>query len=612
MLRKFTMFSLMVFLAHACLLAQDKPTETAPVKEEKKKEIDERVIELLDQAIAGGESLNLSRNRAIVYGIAGDLYWRYDEKRARELFKKCAAEIVTYNLELERQRRENPSLFADIWDFSSGEIRTDLLPLVAKHDPELALEMLLQTRPDKITQAILRSSLPGAKSSSGFDPDRQRVNGELALEQRFALLAADANAERAIKLIKDSLAKGISPNVIQLLQKLNKKDSKKAADLGGDVVRKLIDSDLAKNDDDMRSAIGFLQFAFKPPKTDGKDKPFAFTDDQIKGLARRVASAFLETTKSIAAASRLDQAMPMLEKFIPERMAPLRQRQSENEMSMPNEYKDERQQRLIWDKNSTAEDIIGIIPKLKTEYEKASAYSAFANKISDIDDDTRAKKLIDQIPDEKARTNATEQYEAMRIERTAKAGKLDDARKLIGNLTKKSQQIHRLVALAVEFYKTGGEKNIAAAKALMKDAHGLTSDAPETNEEIGDLMELVKGYATIDPDVGFKTFDSVIDKFNEYIQASAVFAKFEPKYSTFKKGELELKVRGERWEIPVFRYFLQMQMLAKADIGKMNLLADKFDRNEVKTIVKLYALQGFLKDDKEQEPTDDRYYLEFW
>jgi hypothetical protein len=64
------------------------------------------------------------------------------------------------------------------------------------------------------------------------------VSQEIALEQRFAVLAAEQNPDKAIKLIKESLAKGISYNVLPLLQKLNQKDEKKASALADDVVKK--------------------------------------------------------------------------------------------------------------------------------------------------------------------------------------------------------------------------------------------------------------------------------------------------------------------------------------------------------------------------------------
>jgi hypothetical protein len=611
-LRKLAFFALTFLTMSAFVVAQEQPSDSQTEKDKKKKALDELVVQMLDQAVMDAGALRLPLNRAIVFAIAGDLLWKYDEKRARDLFRNSGADLVNYDLERERERRENTESYLDLSDW--GDPRSDILPLVAKRDAEMALELLLQTRSAKLTEAIRRASLPNAKQSDGFgewNPDSERVKQELALEQQFALLAADENPEKAIKLIKESLSKGISVNVLALLQKLNKKDDKKAASLAGDVIKKLVDSDLEKKMDDMRVALNFLQFAFKPEAAPtAKEKAFAFSESQIKELANKVASTLLQPSRSIVTASLLSRALPMLEKFVPDKAALLRQRMADLEGSMPPEFKRMQEQQKIWDANTTPEDMLAQIPKMQNEYEKSSAYSSLANKIAEIDDEARAKKLIDQIPDEKARTNIQEAYESARISRSASAGKLDDARKMIGNLTKKKTQIQRLVALAMEFQKKGGEKEIATAKGLMKDARTLTSEYGETSEEINDLMEVVKGYAVVDPDIAFRMFEPMVDQINDYVQASSVLARFDPQGQSFKKGELVMKVKSQYWDMPLFRYIPQMQALGKADLERMSAMSDKFARPDSRAIVKLYVLQGFLKDDKKVDPapTPNFYY----
>ena len=48
----------------------------------------------------------------------------------------------------------------------------------------------------------------------------------------------------------------------------------------------------------------------------------------------------------------------------------------------------------------------------------------------------------------------------------------------------------------------------------------------------------------------------------------------------------------------LFRYIPQNQMLGKADLNRMSQAADKFTRSDIRTLVRLFVLQGFLKDDK--------------
>ncbi len=609
----------LIALVQFCALAvaQTQPTDADAEKEKKKKEENERIVKMLDHIIDDGSSLRLANNRAIVFAGAGDLYWQFDEKQARKLFRDAAGELLTYNQEIEKERKENPDPYADLYTGQS-DVRGEVLPLVAKHDAEMALDMLLQTRPAKVTDAMARVGAAKGKATNdmmSWNPDRQKADQEIALEQRFALLAADENPEKAIKLIKDSMAKGISYNVMPLLQKLNKKDEKKAGELAGDIIKKIIDLDLAKNQADMGTALRFLQYAFKPELPDNstgvkdpREKLFKFSDDQGRDLGRRIADVLSEPSKSMTIAMALNQAMPMLEKFVPEKILLLKLREGENQTNMPPEVKKMQERQKVWDKNATADELLAYVAKTDNEYEKANAYYYLSRKINEIEDDTRAKKLIEQIPDEKARTNALEQYEAARITRTAITGKLDDARKMIGGLTKKKTQIQRLVALALEFKKKGTEKDIANAKGLMKDAKALTNDLAESDEDIADVMEVVKGYAKVDPDVAFRIIEPVIDQINDYVQASSVTARYNVRSGSFKKGELILQVAGNQWDMPLYRYIPQMQLLGKADLDRMNTLADHFARTDTRLIVKLYVLQGFLKDDKKPDEPEQQYY----
>jgi len=63
-----------------------------------------------------------------------------------------------------------------------------------------------------------------------------------------------------------------------------------------------------------------------------------------------------------------------------------------------------------------------------------------------------------------------------------------------------------------------------------------------------------------------------------------------------------MKVDGYSWEgLLLFRYIDQIQLLGKADLNKMNTFSDKFQRNDARTIVKLFIAQGFLKEEKKDE-----------
>ena len=588
------------------------PTSTAFEKDKAQKELEKQVLKMLDDAVGEAETLKLANNRAIVYAIAGDLYWKFDEKHARDLFRRSGNELLTANADAEKEKGEGEGEYEDFYE-STG-VRNDVLPMIAKHDGDLAIELLFQTRPAKIAEALAKAAQPNAKQGNAmfdFNPAQFQVQQEIALEQSFAVFAAEQNPDKAIKLIKESLSKGISWNVLPLLQKLNQKDEKKAASLADDVVKKIVDTDLTKKGDDLNAAIRLLQFATNPNASKNTEKKqFKFSDGQLKNLADKVFDTFMQPNNSLQMAMALSQVMPSLEKFVPEKIAILKQKQTEAMKNLPPEIKQIQQRQKLWNPNSTPEEILAEIPKLN-DFEKGLAYRSLGYKIAEVEDEARAKKLIEQIPDEKARADASELVESAKISRTAKDGKLDEAKKLIGNLSKKKTQIQKLVALAMEFYKKATDKDRETAVNLMKDAKALANEHPEDEDELNDLMEIVRGYAVVDSAEGFRIFEPIVDQINDFVQASAILSKYNKHNRIFKKGELVMKVNGYSWEgLLLFRYINQIQLLGKADLNRMNLFSNKFQRSDARTIVKLFVAQGFLKDEKSENASNSEaaYY----
>lgn len=612
--RSLSLLLCLVILSTTLISAQTgTPTPTpTPAQAEKtpaRKEMEKRVVEMLDQALSDAATLKLAQNRAVVFALAGDLYWQFDERRARELFRTSANEMITANIEADKEKKDNEDPYAGIFEFGQ-DFRSEVLPLIAKHDADLALEILVQTRPAKLVEAMAKAALPNAKSDGGmfdFNPDRYRIQQEVALEQKFAVLAAEQNPDKAIKLIKDSLAKGISWNVMPLLQKLNEKDPKKAQALADDVVAKIVDTDLGKKLEDLQAAIRFLQGATNPNAAkNANKKQFKFTDTQLKDIANKLTSTFLQATPmSLQMTMVMGQVMNDLEKFVPERMPVLKQKQAEAMKSLPPELSRIQQQQKIWNPNSTPEEILASMPKYN-EIEKASANQALIGKIAQIDDDARAKKLIDQITDEKTREQARERYESARIARASQDGKLDEAKKLISNLTKKKTQIQKLVSLAIEYYKKDTDKDKETAAGLMKDAKALANEFPEDEDELNDLMEIVRGYAVVSPNDSFRLFEPVIEQINDFLQASAILSKYNKRSRNFKKGELVMRIGGYSWDgLLLFRYIKQMQMMGKADLNRMAVLTDRFQRSDARTIVKLFVAQGALQEDKKTDSNSD-------
>ena len=67
------------------------------------------------------------------------------------------------------------------------------------------------------------------------------------LEQSIAAQAAEKDPKLALKVARESLKKGVSPNVLDLLRRLQQEDSDAATQLAADIVRKVGSGDFAVN-----------------------------------------------------------------------------------------------------------------------------------------------------------------------------------------------------------------------------------------------------------------------------------------------------------------------------------------------------------------------------
>jgi hypothetical protein len=571
-------------------------TQTSEQDAEKAKaklERDKRIAETVEQAVAEVAALRLPGNRAVIFALAGDIYWRLDPERSRILFRKTISEIQAHYLEAAAAKNQLPASGVAATYSNPIDIRAEILPVISRRDPVLALEMLIQTRPQEVAEAMARypdDAVP-TTPGSGPDPGRNMAARERLLEEGVQQLVARSDPERSIKFIRDSLAKGLNRNVLPVLDSLRQKDPKAALELGEEVIRKALNADL-RNEADFRTAVSFLQFAARPLPANPGVRTFNFSDEQAKELANKVVSTYLQNPSPSASINELVRQLttPIFEKFAPERAVQLKLRVSQN--IARTQTSSGRGQSRLWNSNSTPEELVSIIPRIKDTSERTAASSLFANKIGQVTDEDRARKLIEQIPDANLRARATEQFEANKANRAAQSGKLDEARGMIEGLSNRRMKVQRLVGLAMQYYSRRTPETMEQARAAMNDARSLVREQPEDGDDLQDLMQLVGGYAIIEPDVAFRIFEQTIPQFNEIIGASAVLDKFTRRSRSFEKGEIVMRINqlpGE--ELLLFRYINQIQMLARADLERSLSLADRFDRNDTRAIVRLLVLR---------------------
>src|SRR6185369_4219686 len=106
--------------------------------------------------------------------------------------------------------------------------------------------------------------------------------------------------------------------------------------------------------EDLGAAVQLLQYATNPNQQKStKEKIFKFNDTQVKDIANKLATTFMQPTNTLEILAAMNRVMPDLEKIVPEKVPMIKQIQAETMKNMPPEFKRIEQQQKIWNQNST-------------------------------------------------------------------------------------------------------------------------------------------------------------------------------------------------------------------------------------------------------------------
>jgi hypothetical protein len=155
------------------------------------------------------------------------LIWKYDEKGARSLLDDAQGLTASMINDPKIQPRNGDY---DTWK-RRIQIREELVPMIAEHDPQAALEFLRQTK-FVIPQDSMQS-----------DRARNVLRWDAALEQKLASQVAKNDPKRALEIAEESLKKGISPEINELVRVVFEKDKEAGKKLAGAILSKLKSTD---------------------------------------------------------------------------------------------------------------------------------------------------------------------------------------------------------------------------------------------------------------------------------------------------------------------------------------------------------------------------------
>ena len=563
-------------------------------KAEQQQQLEKSALKLLDEVIFSAESLKLPENRSYVLATAADLLWHRDEKRARTLFWEALAalnlpEYVEVKLPVAqegnnsaRAARSNGSTKEQLEDqnkyYARIETRRALLQKVAAHDPQLALDMMRSTR---------QGPPPLVPGTVQFDPDAD-------LEQELTYAAVANDPKRALQLAHESLAKGLTYQLLNLLRQVNQKDQDAGTQLAGDIIAKL-DTENFSNDFAPFFAVQLLQLS----RTSGAvlvaitSENLSFTrlkldDQQKQHLVEMLTNAALSVTGGNILAT-IRYVMPEIEQYMPDRAAKVKARLAEYDRTLPPNQRD-------WNSfearfaQASPEEMIRAINNVSEEQRRDLLYQAASKAVARGEADKYRELINSQIENETDRKAALDVLATDQMYFDISHGQAEDLEKLLPLIHPKEQRAIAMSYLAILLEKKDQHDEavelLDQARALVK----IDMDAQSSG-----LFAVMLGYSLVDPPKAFAMIEASIDWTNDEISKVLLLDRVLRSGAT-KNGEIILNSPRFPLGYTMARYSAGVVALDKADFDRTKGLADRFQRNELKVAARLTLVQALLRD----------------
>jgi hypothetical protein len=569
--------------------AQQEPAKAPAAAKQKEKEAEQRqelekkTRALLHDVASAAWSLKLPENRIFVMTSTADLLWALDEKRARNLYWEA---INSINLLAPTVRRSDENLpkaerLKDLQAYTLVfGLRRNILRQVAQRDPQLALEMLRATRqvPPRESEGRFR-----------FPDDRQ-------LEQEIASEVAARDPAQALQLARESLAKGVTFELLNLIQRLARKDPAKASEFAGEIISKLRMTNMATDVPSATVAIQLLQNS-RMPEGDGLrarlsamgGAPF-LSDEQRRDLAELVSNAALSASANSNLLFYLTFVLPDIQQFFPERHAALEQRVAAFKQTLNKQQRDHDALNEVISRG-IPEELVRLAHS-QTNRERFPLYQQAAIlAVMRGNADSFRELARKEIRDEDEQRKILDLVDAEQISVFAGRKQVAELRKLLPKIRSKEERARALVETALILKEKGED---AEAATLLDEAATLIKTDLSSETQTNALLVLLCAYAVIDPPKAFALAERTIDEANDQISLLMLLDRVV-KSGAVKKSEIILDQAGIMpLDMLIYKYGKGVGALAKADFNRTRALADRFDRPELRVMARLLIAKGIL------------------
>jgi len=563
-------FAIMLVPSSICAQTDTKKEKEAAERQE----LEKKTLALLNEVAAGAWGLKLPENRIFIMASTADLLWSFDEKRARNLYLEALTAINSFAPVTPKADREK---ILQAY-FQTWRLRQKVLLQVARRDSQLALDMLRATR-----QVPPRDLAP----ENMFAEERN-------LEQQIAGEIAARDPAQALQVARESLAKGFTWEQVNLLQQLQQRDAEKAAVFAGDIITKLQTTNVATNLQASTVALYLVEVSRSTEAGEsrpGSVKPLSLTDDQKHQLVEILINAALNTSANSHLLLQINDLMPEIEQFFPERRAALERKLATFNETLPKAQRDQNTYNTLV-RRGMQDDLVRSAASADHSTQEYLYQQAAVIAVARGNTDAFREFLSKEISDNGERQRVLDYLDAEEISAAVGRKQLDRLRKLLPKIERKEERAQAMAELAI-LLKEKGEDEEAAT--LLDEAATMIKTNLKDERQTNALLSLLCAYAVVDPPKAFVLAERTVDRANSQISLLLLLDRVV-KSGAVKKSEIMLDQAGILpLDYLVFKYGKGVAALAKADFNRTRALADRFDRNELRLLAQLLIVKGLLQ-----------------
>ena len=575
---KVTIFiaSLSLLLFSSVVFGQETTAKTKPVDTERR----QKAVELLESLATQVTSLQSAENRARIGANIAESLWKDNEKRARALFTSIEDDI---SLGLQNRDLKDPEDALSVRVFL--KLRGDTVQRIAKYDPEFALTFLSVTTPqdEEIT--------------------RMFTGDQRSLEIQLAKQIATTNPDIALKLGRQSLARGLTVDLLPVLRQLHRKHRDKGVTLYKEVVQKVRETDLTEDWEASEFARTLVQ-SFEPPVAD---------ESAYRELVNKLLTTALKADcdkqrkddeDGETFCDQISSLVPIMAKVDPLRARKLKNLTPENSEEswapLAAAYVD--LEEVAADGN--VDDILALAEKYPDI--DISIYSTAMTKAYESGDIERAKKIANAYPgNPESREMLQEQVKrAAAISEMTIEQAMELQKQSLEQLGLKPKRAQILIGLAGNI----GPANKLVALKVLDEAFELVEGIKAPGEKIRTRLYLASLYCSQGSDRGLEIVQSQIPKLNELIDAAIKLDGFDTNY--LRDGEWNMSANGEIGSL-LTTMSQNAGSYAWCDFDRAVSLAGQFERNEIRIMAQVKLAQSILAGPSTRSPNMHRQYIEF-